>query len=262
MRLLPPRRISEIARTGSAQSARATSWMSSVAAEERVTDFVPGGILLELTLRLAAEQDLSARSRHLGVAEDLGKIVDEYVAFKRPDAPHLVVPRAFEIDVVAADAEARRVEEAIALHPAQRGHAQIGHMGVVMRKLGLVADDRHHIGARPAGFQEVGHAVEKDRGGDPPAIDQPLQALPKKAVRALSQQGALDGSLVALERRWQQPLLLGHALERLVVGDQRVVEIDADSHRGKPVNNVSRMSRARRTCIGRVRAIFSQLSVT
>ena len=32
--------------------------------------------MLELTLRLAAEQDLAARSRHLGVRKDLGKIVD------------------------------------------------------------------------------------------------------------------------------------------------------------------------------------------
>src|SRR5215475_7076990 len=99
MRLLPPRRTSEIDRTGDSHSLRATSWMSSGAAEERVTDLVPGSILLELTLRVAAEQDLAACRRHLRMAEDFGKIVDEDVAFKRAYAAHLFVAGALVIDI-------------------------------------------------------------------------------------------------------------------------------------------------------------------
>src|SRR5690242_16048105 len=102
MRLLPPRRTSEIDRTGAAHSWRATSWMSSGAAEECVTDLVPGSILLELTLRIAAEQDLATGHRHLRMAKHLGEVVDEYVAFKRAYAADLFVAGPLEIDILSS----------------------------------------------------------------------------------------------------------------------------------------------------------------
>src|SRR5258708_29946114 len=119
MRLLLPLRSSETLLIGSAHSARATSWMSSAGAKEGVTDLVPRGILLELGLRIAAEEDLAARRRHVGVRQDFGKVVDEHVAPERPYSSHLVIPRAFEIDVLTAKAQARHVEEAIVLHPVE-----------------------------------------------------------------------------------------------------------------------------------------------
>src|SRR5260221_3443568 len=249
--------------------------MSSGGPEERITDFVPGGILLELTLRLAAEENFAACRRHFGVRQDLGKIVDEHVALQRANPPHFFVSRPFEIDVLARKRQSGRIEEAIAVHPSEGGCAQVGQMWIVVRELGLVTDDRYHVAARTARLEKSGHAVEQGRRVDPPAIDEALQALPEVAVRLLGQQGAFDGGLAARERRRQQALLLADARKGLIVADQRVVEIDADSHGGpsrqtplvaagcgKPANNSFRMSPGRFTGKPSERAIFSQESGT
>src|SRR6266404_9505197 len=111
MRLLLPLRSSETVCTGSGLSAQAMSWISSGSAEDRIAHFMPGGVLLEAALRIAAEQDLAATRRHLGVAEHLGEIVDEEVALERADPPHLVVPRPLEIDVAPVQSQAGCIEE-------------------------------------------------------------------------------------------------------------------------------------------------------
>ena len=83
MRLLLPLRSSETRSTGSGLSARAISWISSGGREDCITNFAPGGILLELVLGVAAEQDLAAVRRHFRMGEHVGKVVDEEIAVER-----------------------------------------------------------------------------------------------------------------------------------------------------------------------------------
>src|SRR5262245_365186 len=150
IRLLLPLRSSHTRATGSGLSIEAISRMSSGTREECITDFVPGTILLEFTLPVATEQNLAAGRRHFGMRQHLGEVVDEDVALERADAPHLVVPCGFEIDVGPVDAEAALLEEPLAFHPLQRRLAQVGQMRVVVRKLGLVADDGDRLGMATA----------------------------------------------------------------------------------------------------------------
>src|SRR4029077_16487354 len=111
MRLLFPLRSSAIARTGSGLSSRAISWISSGGWKERITNFVPRGVLFKSALRVPAEKNLAAARRHSAVYKHCGKIVDEHVAAKFPYSPHFVIPRALEINIVPLEAEARPVEE-------------------------------------------------------------------------------------------------------------------------------------------------------
>src|SRR5258705_2376003 len=149
MRLLLPLRSSETPSTGSGLSARAMSRISSGSAEDRITNFMPGSVLLEAALRVAAEQDLAAAGGHFGVAEHLGEVVDEEVALQRADPPHFLVPRPFEIDIAPIQAQASRVEEPIALHPLESSRPQVRQMRIVMGKLGLVAYDRNRAALPP-----------------------------------------------------------------------------------------------------------------
>src|SRR5580704_10836131 len=230
MRLLLPLRSSVIALTGSGLSIRAISAISSGGWEERITHFVPRGILFKSTLRIAAEENLAAGRRHFAVYKHFGKIVDKDVASKLAYSPHLVIPRTLEVNVAPLEAEARHIEELLAFHPAQRRHPQVG-LRVIVRALRLVAHDGDGVGVVSARLEEFRHAVEEHRCIDSPSINEALQRLPQVAIGPLDQQGALDRSLVACERRRQNSLFLADPQESLIVADQRVVEIETDPHR-------------------------------
>src|SRR5262249_52047656 len=230
MRLLLPLRSSATRSTGSGLSRRATAWISSGNVEDGIADFVPGYVVLKCVVGVAPEQDLAAGPRHLRMAEDLGEIVDEHVASQRRDATYLLLARAFEEDMLAPQAQPRGIEEALGFHPLQRRNPQVGQRGIVVRALGFVAHDGDSLGMLTTQLQETRSTLEQRGGVDAPAVDQALQCLPQKPVGTFGQQRPLDGRLVALEGGREKPLLLGHPLERLIVTDQRIVEIDADPH--------------------------------
>src|ERR1700732_4623878 len=98
MRLVLPLRSFAIALPGSGLSMRAISAISSGGWEERITHFVPRGVLFKSTLRVAAEENLAAGRRHFAVYKNFGEVVDKNVAAKFPNPPHLVIPRALEVD--------------------------------------------------------------------------------------------------------------------------------------------------------------------
>src|ERR1700675_958780 len=106
MRLLFPLRRSAIALTGSGLSTRAISAISSGGWKERITNFVPRGVLFKSALRVAAEKNLAAGRRHSAVHQHFGKIVDEDVAAKFPYPPHFVIPRALEVNIAPLEAQA------------------------------------------------------------------------------------------------------------------------------------------------------------
>src|SRR3954454_9194576 len=130
MRLLLPLRSSETSCTGSGLSAQAMSWISSGSPEDRITNFMPGGVLLEAALPVAAEQDLAAAGGHFDVPEHLGEVVDEEIALQRADPPHFLVPRPFEIDIASIQSQASGLEEPIAFHPLESSRAQVRQMRI------------------------------------------------------------------------------------------------------------------------------------
>src|SRR5450631_3179474 len=230
MRLLFPLRSSAIALTGSGLSTRAISAISSGGWEERITNFVPRGVLFKSALRVAAEENLAAGRRHFAVYKHFGKVVDKDVASKFPYSPHLVIPRALEVDVAPLEAQARRIEELLAFHPSQRGHPQV-RQRVIVRALRLMAHDGNGVGVVSARLEEFRHAVEEHRCINSSAVNQALQRLPQVAIGPLGQQGPLDRGLVADKRRRKDPLFLADPQESLIVADQRVVKIETDPHR-------------------------------
>src|SRR5258708_6643513 len=230
MRLLFPLRSSAIALTGSGLSTRAISAISSGGWEERITNFVPRGVLFESNLRVAAEENLAASRRHFTVYKHFGKVVDKDVAAKFPYPPHLVIPRGLEVDVAPLEAQARRIEELLAFHPPQRGDPQV-RQRVVVSALRLVAHDGDCVGVVSARLEEFRHAVEEHRCINSSAIDETLQRLPQVAIGPLRQQGLLDHGLVPHKRRRKDSLFLSDPQESLTVADQRVVEIETDPHR-------------------------------
>src|ERR1700682_3734103 len=177
MRLLLPLRSSAIALTGAGLSPRAISWISSGGWKERITNFVPRGVLFKSALRVAAEENLAAGRRHLAVYKHFGKVVDKHVAFKFSYSPHFVVPRALEVDIVPLEAQARHIEELLALHPLECCYAQV-RLRVIMRALRLVAHDGDGVGMVSASLEEFRHAVEEHRCVNSSAINQALQRLP------------------------------------------------------------------------------------
>src|SRR5258708_16171229 len=93
MRLLFPLRSSAIALTGSGLSTRAISAISSGGWEERITHFVPRGVLFKFTLRVAAKENLAAGRRHFPVYKPFGEVVAKDLAAQFPHSPPLLIPR-------------------------------------------------------------------------------------------------------------------------------------------------------------------------
>src|ERR1700732_1730520 len=176
MRLVLPLRSFAIALPGSGLSMRAISAISSGGWEERITHFVPRGVLFKSALRVAAEENLAAGRRHFAVYKHFGKVVDKDVASEFPYPPPLVIPRAFEVNVAPLEAQARRIEELLAFHPAQRGHSQV-RQRVIVRPLRLMAHDGDGVGVVSARLEEFRHAVEEHRCINASAIDEAPQGL-------------------------------------------------------------------------------------
>src|SRR3982074_1500439 len=162
MRLLFPLRSSAIALTGSGLSTRAISWISSGGWKERITNFVPRGVLFKSALRVAAEENLAAGRRHFTVYKHFGKVVDKHVAFEFSYSPHFVIPRALEVNIAPLEAEARRLKELPAFHPLECGYAQV-RLRVIMRALRLVAHDGDGVGMVSAPLEAFSQAVDEHR---------------------------------------------------------------------------------------------------
>src|ERR1043166_8989172 len=231
-RLLPPLRTSSIAVIAAGASRSAAFTTAPGTLEDGGTDCGPVGGVLEWAGRVAREQDLAAAGRHVRVAEHLGEVVDENLAVEFADAADFGVARVFEKHLAGVEAEPARVEESLPPHPAERAFAQVGFQGIVVGEDGLVADDvTPPPGLRAAAAEEIRRSVEEVRVLDTPAVDQALQLFPQITVRSLAQEPAFGGVLSTGEIGRQKSCLLAHGRKGAVVGDERIVEIDADSHR-------------------------------
>src|SRR6185295_15655389 len=177
-RLLPPLRTGSMSRTGTRSSRSAVCRIAAMFSEDCITNIVPARDGLEGPKLVGSEENLAAGRRHVGMAENVDQIVDEHVAFERRDTTDLLVARAGKEHVLRAQAKALPVEEFPGRHPSQGAFAQIGTLIVVMRKLGLVADDIHRVFAGAAAFEKFRNALEKLGAIDVSAIDQSLQLFP------------------------------------------------------------------------------------
>jgi len=144
MRLLFPLRSSAIALTGSGLNARAISSISSGGWKERITNFVPRGVLFKFTLRIAAEENLATGRRHSAVHKHFGKIVDDtsHPSSRIRFTLSSLVPRNKHC---FARGPGRYIEELLAFHPLECGNAQV-RQRVIMRAFRLMAHDSHGVG--------------------------------------------------------------------------------------------------------------------
>jgi 2-polyprenyl-3-methyl-5-hydroxy-6-metoxy-1,4-benzoquinol methylase len=176
------------------------------------------------------EQDAPDAGGEARIGENLLEIVDEMGAAECGDAGEFLRPIVLEKDVVGGQGAVLGAEEALCRHPAARRFVQVDTRRIVVAVAGLVADDKGGdsiLGATP---QEPDRSGKRHGGADTGAVDMALKALP--AELALRQQPD------RIAQRALRPEKIGgdeaplpcRSEEDPVVIDQRVVEIDPDTH--------------------------------
>ena len=97
-----------------------------------------------------------------------------------------------------------------------------------MAVFGLMAHHRDRAAFGPAAAQKRLDARDHGRTADALAVDLALQALPGELAVGQQPDGVAHRLLISGETGRDQPARLGGGTEHIVVGDDGVVEIDAD----------------------------------
>src|SRR5690348_7902604 len=143
------------------------------------------------------------------------------------DAGDLVLPRVLEIDGIRRNAIAVRLKEPVLSHPCPRGVAQIDAIRVVVTKLGFMADDDNRHVVFPAVPEKRVDTL--NHLGLPKALSVhlPLQLLPRQLAVRKQPDRVADRLLSASEVSPDEPLLTRGREKYGIVGDNRIVEIQA-----------------------------------